>query len=117
MSLLCLNDLRVRGAEKDLAAAVAGRNSYIETKESKMELSWKQRDPRWNPRWNSDGSRGIRDVIQDGAQMEAKEAKEAKEAMESQMELRWSSDGVQTEFRRKRRKPRLPPKIESKQSK
>lgn len=46
-----------------------------------MELSWKQRDPRWNPRWNSDGSRGIRDVIQDGAQME----------------LRWSSDGVQTE--------------------
>ena len=25
------------------------------------------------------------------------EAKEAKEAMESQMELRWSSDGVQTE--------------------
>ncbi len=39
LSLLCLNDLRVRGAEKDLAAAVAGRNSYIETKESKMELS------------------------------------------------------------------------------
>ena len=31
-----------------------GRHSKIETKrseiESQMELSWKQRDPRWNPR-------------------------------------------------------------------
>ena len=82
LSLLCLNDLRVRGAEKDLAAAVAGRNSYIETKETKMELSWKPRNPRWNPRWSSDGSKGIRDGIQDGipggTQMESKEAKEAK---------------------------------------
>ena len=34
LSLLCLNDLRVRGAEKDLAAAGAGRNSKIETKDS-----------------------------------------------------------------------------------
>lgn len=65
-----------------------------------MELSWKQRDSRWNPGWNSDRSKGI----QDGAQMEAKEAKGSE--MESQMELSW-----------KRRKPRLTPKIESKQSK
>ena len=32
LSLLCLNDLRVRGAEKDLAAAGAGRTSKIESK-------------------------------------------------------------------------------------
>ena len=60
--------------------------------ESQMELSWKPRNPRWNPRWSSDGSRGIRDVIQEGSQMEAKEAKDAKEA---KMELRWNSDGIQ----------------------
>ena len=79
LSLLCMNDLRVRGAEKDLAAAVAGRNSYIETKESKMELSWKPRNPRWNPRWNlrwsSEGSKGSKDGIPGGAPMESKESK------------------------------------------
>lgn len=68
--------------------------------ESQMELSWKPRDPRWNPRRSSDGSKGIRDGIQDGAQTEAKEAKESK------MELSW-----------KQRKPRLTLKIETKQSK
>lgn len=69
----------------------------MEAKEAKMESQMELRRKQRDPRWNSDGSRGIRDVIQDGAQMEAKEAKEA---MESQMELRWSSDGVQMEFRR-----------------
>ena len=38
LSLLCLNDLRVRGAEKDLAAAGAGRNSKIETKDSQDRI-------------------------------------------------------------------------------
>ena len=38
LSLLCLNDLRVRGTEKDLAAAVAGRNSKIETKDSQDRI-------------------------------------------------------------------------------
>ena len=60
--------------------------------ESQMEL-----------RWSSDGSKGSQDGISAGTQTEAKEAKEAKESkMESQLELR-----------RKRRKPRLTPKIES----
>ena len=92
LSLLCLNNLHVRGAEKDLAAVGAGRNSKIKTKgfkmESKMELRRKQRDPRWNPRWNS-------------------EAKGSK--MESQMELRRKQ-----RKQRKQRNPRLTPKIESK---
>ena len=56
LRLLCLNNLRVRGAEKDLAAAVGRR---------------KPRDPRWNPRRSPDGIKGV----QDGAQMEAKDAK------------------------------------------
>lgn len=57
LSLLCLNDLRVRGAEKDLAAAVAGRNSYIETKGSQMELRRKQRNPRLAPKIESKQSK------------------------------------------------------------
>ena len=48
-------------------------------------------DPRWDPRWSSDGSDGsewIRDGIPDGAQMETKGFK-----IESQMELSWNSTG------------------------
>ena len=52
--------------------------------ESQVELRRKRR----NPRWNSAGNQGI----PDGAQLEAKGFK-----MESQMELRWSSDGAQME--------------------
>ena len=74
----------------------AGRSSKIETNgskiESHMELSWKQRDPRWNPRISSAGSKGIQDGIPDGTQTEAKGSEMGSE-MESQMELRWSSDG------------------------
>ena len=64
-----------------------------------MELSWNQRDPRWNLRWNSAGSKGIRDGIQDGipggTQMESKEAKEAKEAKESKESKIDSQDRIQ----------------------
>ena len=62
--------------------------------ESQMELSWKQRDPRWNPKISSAGSKGIQDGIPDGTQLEAKESE-----MESQMELR-----------RKQRNPRCNPR-------
>lgn len=59
-----MNDLRVRSAEKDLAAA-AGRSSKIETKESQMELRWKQRDPRWSSDGSkrSKGSKGSKDWL------------------------------------------------------
>ena len=85
---------------------IAGRSSKIETNgskiESHMELSWKQRDPRWNPRISSAGSKGIQDGIPDGTQTEAK-GSEMESEMESQMELRW-----------KQRNSRLTPTIESK---